>query len=200
MGMEDVELIMRVEDRFQVSLSDEDAQKMLTVGDLHEWLLAKVCTAPDGPCLSSAAFYRIRKALIETCGTSRNAVKPDSDLEQLVPTEGRPERWEQLGSAIGCRLRPLRYTGRPRPGLLGKLWLNVEMVDPRIPRQCATVRDIVNELLATGFSTFVPPSGVWREDDVWQILREEVSAVTAGYVPVEKITRESRFREDLGFG
>jgi len=35
MGMDTVELIMKIEDRFQISIPDSEAEKMVTVNDFY---------------------------------------------------------------------------------------------------------------------------------------------------------------------
>jgi hypothetical protein len=198
MGLELVELMMDVEDRFQVSLPEEELQGIATVGQLCDLLVRHVCITGEGPCLSSMAFYRVRKALGEVCGTPRNDVRPDSKLEQVVPREGRGERWAELGEALGCDLRPVRPA--PRPGLLGRMGLNVDRSDLRIPPGWATVRDMVYSVVAAGTDMQSPHQGSWREEEVWVTARDAVSAVTGRWLPPERITRETRFNEDLGFG
>jgi acyl carrier protein len=42
MGMDLVELVMEIEDDFQVSIPDEEAQLIRTVGELSEWLAREV--------------------------------------------------------------------------------------------------------------------------------------------------------------
>jgi len=42
MGLDSVELLLSVEDTFQVKILDRDAEKLLTVGDLHEWVVSEL--------------------------------------------------------------------------------------------------------------------------------------------------------------
>ncbi len=42
MGLDSVELLMAIERHFQVSVSDEDGEKMMTAGDIHRFLRVAV--------------------------------------------------------------------------------------------------------------------------------------------------------------
>jgi hypothetical protein len=55
MGLDTVELIMEVEEAFDIKIPDEDAEKLRTIGDLHHYIANKLQLV-SGPCLSSAAF------------------------------------------------------------------------------------------------------------------------------------------------
>ncbi len=110
-----VEILMAVEASFGVEIADEEAERVVTVGELHKCvarkLEAKWGGEQSGPCLSSLMFYQMRRALIEAFGVARAAVKPDSPTEPLVPRSDRRENWVRLGQSLDVRLPDLQ---RPR--------------------------------------------------------------------------------------
>ncbi len=115
MGLAIVELIMAVEDRFQVRITDEEAEQMRTVGDLYTLIIQQMeaCTPAARlafPCPSSVAFYRTRRALMAICGAPRSAVRPDSRLEDLLPLPRRQHAWQEIGQALALSLP---YLQRP---------------------------------------------------------------------------------------
>jgi acyl carrier protein len=108
MGLDGVELVMRIEEEFSIVLSDEEAASARTVGDLYELILSKIKTTPD--CLSSKAFYRARKALVESLGAPRRSIRPATDLESLFPEPTRKKLWSRLTHTIDLRIPRLHYT------------------------------------------------------------------------------------------
>lgn len=62
MGLDTVELVIEVEESFGISIGDEDAPGIVTVGDLFEYVLERVGSRPT-LCLTSLAFYRLRRAI-----------------------------------------------------------------------------------------------------------------------------------------
>ena len=64
MGLETVELIMEVEDEFNIQIPDEDAQHIETCGQLHAYVLHRLCPSAGAPCPTAAAFYRLRRSIL----------------------------------------------------------------------------------------------------------------------------------------
>ena len=108
MGLDGVELVLRIEDEFSILLSDEEAAAARTVGDLYELILSKIKTTPD--CLSSKAFYRVRKALVDTLGIPRRSIRPATDLEPLFPRTQRKVLWSAVSDAVGLSIPRLQYS------------------------------------------------------------------------------------------
>ena len=104
MGLDGVELVMEVEGRFRVSIPDEEAGEIRTVGDLYRYLLAKLPGSPEPRCQSAMAFYRLRRGLIDVCAAGRDAVRPSTPLDELIPLSGRRGAWAALGDSLGWRL------------------------------------------------------------------------------------------------
>jgi acyl carrier protein len=125
MGMDTVEMVMAIEETFDITIPNEQAEKIVTVGDAYRYILSRVKLDDSSPCLTASAFYRIRRALVDTVGVGREQVRPASSVDDLIPREGRREHWERLGRSLGVTLPELI---RPAPiraslDMLFRCWL-----------------------------------------------------------------------------
>lgn len=107
MGMDTVELVMTVEDAFDVSLSNREIESVRTVGDLYAVVAARHEVNPRQSCLTMRAFHLLRAALMAQYDLPRSAVRPDIDLDAIVPRQGRRLAWRQFEERLGLRLPSL---------------------------------------------------------------------------------------------
>jgi acyl carrier protein len=115
MGLDTVELVMVVEETFDVSIPDEEAEKLRTVGDLYYWIAERIGAPGSSICPSSAAFYRLRRVLMRVWKIDRRVIRPATATSELVPLDGRRRAWAALEQELSWRLPNLR-----RP-----LWLSM---------------------------------------------------------------------------
>ena len=120
MGLDGVELIMAIEERFGIEIPDDTASEMLTAGDLHLYILGRMhekrskiaadyaAGKTKNTCLSSRLFYLIRRTLQWTVGIERFQVQRHSSLDELIPRHGRLLHWENLRKGAGLRLPNLK--------------------------------------------------------------------------------------------
>lgn len=101
-----VEMIMEVEQRFNVTIPDEQAERMITVGDVYLYLLRKTRRSFPTPCPTSQAFYRVRRTLTEDFGVARGQVRPATQLRKLFPAASRSLIWPRLAVALGIANLP----------------------------------------------------------------------------------------------
>src|SRR6201987_4069856 len=106
MGLDAVELVMCVEGKFGISITDEEASKTLTVGDLKRLVRAKLEVADVAGCLTQRAFHLIRKNATGELGVPRRNLRPDSPLETVVPASTRRENWQHFKVALGVAQFP----------------------------------------------------------------------------------------------
>jgi hypothetical protein len=71
MGLDGVELLLAVEDAFQIHIEDHEAGGVYTVGDLYNLVVTKLQGQDSKRCLTSAAFYRTRRGIMDTLGVDR---------------------------------------------------------------------------------------------------------------------------------
>ncbi len=95
MGLDIVELGLAVEHAFEIALPDEEASKVVTVGDLYTLVLSKVNGLSSPRCLTSAAFYQTRRAIMEALGVERIPIPVSLGCYSLLATplmtDGSPE-------------------------------------------------------------------------------------------------------------
>ena len=106
MGLDTIELVMDVEESFDITIADTDAQDIVTVGDLYELVKSQAKFAPTGSCLSAATFHDVKRALnalgiSERFGSSTN-------LEDILPCTNRRSFWANLTNSMQLKLPELK--------------------------------------------------------------------------------------------
>src|SRR5258708_5351982 len=114
MGLETVELVIRFEEAFGITISDEVATRMTTPRAVTDYMVTQVATTERSACLSQQAFYFLRRAFSNRLHLQRTAFHPDLYLRSLIPKETRKNVWHQLQTEMGTNALP--DLGRP-------LWL-----------------------------------------------------------------------------
>lgn len=110
MGLDAVELTMKVERCFGIEIPDREAERIRTAADLYAYVLRELDRDQilDPACPSRSGFYRLRRALVQSLGVPRRAVRRRARLEELLPRGERRRAWEQLSRLLNVALPPLR--------------------------------------------------------------------------------------------
>ena len=184
MGLELVELVMAIEDAFGLTIPDDEASRLETVGQVTDYVVACLrdrAGPPAGPCPSARTFYRLRRELTTRLGVPRPAVRPGRPIGELIPAGFGRWRWPAVARAVGLRpdgfhlLRPL--SGRfPPPGVT------------------------VSELIRTRSGTpYLPGGGPVVDAEAVAATIRRLRAEHAG-VPVPDVRPDSHFVRDLDMG
>src|SRR5262245_25707207 len=124
MGLDTVELVIEVEEEFNIKINDRDAEKVLTVGQLHDYIVERLPLnspwkiTPAGelalaePCLTAAAFYRLRRAFAEVSGHAHSAIRPATPIHERIPAWGRRKLWKRARQKLGLKLPGIGYSTR----------------------------------------------------------------------------------------
>jgi acyl carrier protein len=136
MGLDTVELVMEIEEAFNITIPDADAEKIQTVGDLYRYLMlrlnferqaADVNDPTTFQCLSALAFYRFRRRLISNLKIPRRDIRVDTQLDTLIPPANRKAEWRQLEQSLGWKLPRLIH-----PNWVGTTTLSLMFILPTI--------------------------------------------------------------------
>jgi len=118
-GLDIVEFVIATEKEFEIAFDDAELSRIRTVGEFHEIVLRELRLKqphatgdpmPKTVCASSRAFYRLRKALIESGVARRKDVAPKAALESLIPRENRRAVWDEVAHLMRCKLPRLERT------------------------------------------------------------------------------------------
>ncbi len=104
-------MVLAVEDGFQIHITDEEAGEVSTVGNLYDLVVSKLEGKDSKRCLTSAAFYRTRRGIIDALGLHRNDVRPSTALEVILPEETRREKWRRIQDSMKLKLPDLQHPG-----------------------------------------------------------------------------------------
>lgn len=107
MGLDAVELLLAVEAEFGVSIADGDAADLRTPRQLADHVAELLGGAPGtaAPCLSQAAFYRLRSVLVDEFGARRRELHPDTALLDCLGPDLR-RQWPRLRQVLKAPYLP----------------------------------------------------------------------------------------------
>ena len=77
--MDGVELIMRIEDDFGVTFSDGDAEKIVTVGDIHRQVMRKLVEKGSAPN-NDEVWERLRAIFVDELAVRLSEVTFDAKI------------------------------------------------------------------------------------------------------------------------
>lgn len=118
-GLDGVEIVMAVEDAFDIQIEDDQAERLITPRLLIDYVMGKVATTTATACLTQRAFNQLRQSLIRHCDLKRSQVTPSSNLSVLVPRTQRRE-------TLRCVVADLAIK-RP-PDLVRSSWVNATLL------------------------------------------------------------------------
>jgi hypothetical protein len=112
MGLDTVELVIRFEEAFAISIPDKVAETLTTPRKVTEYIISQVETSERQSCLTQQAFYFLREKFVRFLGLAPNDFRPSLELESLFPKEDRSARWNELRSQFDVNAIPVLE--RPR--------------------------------------------------------------------------------------
>jgi len=109
MGLDTVELVMDIEEAFDISIPDDRASRMLTVGDVYEFILEKTADASlkGDACLTAATFYEFRRQL-RNMGYPVVGIRPNSNVQNAIPLIHRRSIWKSLSTNMDLEFPKLQ--------------------------------------------------------------------------------------------
>lgn len=107
MGLDSVEIVMEVEDRFGITIPDKQAEQIRTVGDFHNCVWNILGDRHGDWCTSQHIFYKLRKYVVETLDYPREEFYPDACLDDFLLRANRRRVYSEFEIAVGLQLPKL---------------------------------------------------------------------------------------------
>lgn len=219
---------MSVEDAFQISITEEDASKIRTVGEFYDVVLSKLAIKgindeeSSRRCLTSAAFSRVRRAMVQVLHIDRRKITPKTELRDLLPRPKRRENWDLIKQAINLKipklspnlsvllikfailmavgiasglLQYLGIWGLTIASLIAALVMTRFMPALHTSLPASTVGALAEQVYLANVKQLSEESGGLNEREVWDALKKIIISQLG--VKPEEVTPEARFIEDL---
>jgi hypothetical protein len=172
MGLDALELVLGWEEAFDISISDEEAIPIRTPRMAMD-LIATKLRATDQPrraCLTQRAFYRLRTSMMRAGAVSRQKVRPETPVKELVSRRN----WDAIRTSCGI-------PSLPRPGG----WF-----PPR------TVAGLAHWTTAHAARHLKAPGELWSRAEIRTVVRAVVTDVTS----VQRFGDDDDFFHVIGVG
>lgn len=110
MGLDSIEILMKVEETFGIKIPDQEAEQILTVGDFHNTVWRQLSDKYSDKCKSQYLFYKLRKSFADTFNFSPQLLKPDTPPEQIFPITNRRQEYLSFANTANLKLPDLVLT------------------------------------------------------------------------------------------
>lgn len=223
MGLDGVEILIEVEDRFGITIRDAEAQRICTVGDLLALINDRIAARAQLSCPGLGAFLEVRRLVRNFLSQPSLRLRPSTPIVFIVPAHRRSALWRIFSDRLGTSAPALR---RPRPlrillvvaaCLVFGLGISTALIDPAIVPLgiiCALAVIITLQLITSPLRIEPPKTmdtlgdlsrriiglsmatgSVTSAQEVLQCVQQIVASILG--VNPEDVVPEARFIEDL---
>jgi hypothetical protein len=195
MGLDSVEILVRVEEYFGISIPDIEAEKILTVQDFADCVFIKVTVNPTEKCKSQMLFYKLRTYFTDNQGLAKEQIRPDSKIRDLI-TGDLKTTWSDMEKYLKLDLPTLSDLDIHPTKEKEIKFLGVKVLTRKSPVTVGTIGDLINWTLAKNYDTLIDPKTLFDKADVEKVIIGIISDSMA--IPVDEIKLKHRISYDLG--
>ena len=133
MGLDSVELVIETEETFGIEIENKDAEKLITVGRLYEYVCNKCNAQTNDSCVTQKVFYTVRNCISESFNICKKDINPGSSIENFTKNTPHKNFWEAFSEKTSLVLPPLKLPTWINclitcVSLLGGLLLNLGLI------------------------------------------------------------------------
>ncbi|WP_405567781.1 phosphopantetheine-binding protein [Polaribacter sp. Asnod6-C07] len=195
MGLDSVELLMSVEDKFGIQIEDSEAEKIYTVQNFVDSVYSKIITNPNDKCLTQIVFYRIRKAVRNLKLTDKE-IKPDTKITELLSQTELKENWHLLKTEIGLELPELvALDFNPKLGSHVKIF-GIKTIKRTTPVSSGTIRELIDWTIALNQEKLIDIKKITNKYEIERIIIGIINRNLG--IPISEIKLEHSITNDLG--
>ena len=193
--MDTVELVMEVEEKFDVTIADIEVEEITLVSDFSEVLIKKLQLFTNQNCLSQKIFYKIKKSL-GAIGVDQDSIKPESKIKDLLQNHDIEHVWKKLAELTGLKFPNLVELDINR-NLKREITLFGIIIKHRVsPMTDNTIHKIVDWVISLNHEVLVDPKRLSNRYEIDRIICGIIS--DSHGIPVNEIELHHAITNDLG--
>ena len=195
MGLDSVELLMSVEDKFGIRIEDSEAEKIYTVQNFVDSVYSKIITNPNEKCLTQIVFYRIRKA-VQILKLTDKEIKPETKITEFLSQTELKENWHLLKTEIGLELPELvALDFNPELGSHVKIF-GIKTIKRTTPVSSGTISELIDWTIALNQERLIDIKKITNKYEVERIIIGIINRNLG--IPISEIKLEHSITNDLG--
>ena len=195
MGLESVELLYEVEEKFGINIPDLEAEKIFAVGDFADAVYRKIKAAPNQKCLTQIVFYRIRQALVNL-GGAREDISPDSKISDLLVSGNIQAEWERLQQEVQLKFPRLVRMDIDKSVEQDIKFFGIKIYKRTAPVTEHTIRKLIDWVISLNFDQLVDIEQISNKYEVERIVAGIISEKMG--IPINEIELRYSITNDLG--
>lgn len=194
MGLDTVELIMKVEDHFGIKISDQEAEQISTIQDFSDVVYKHIEHRAPEKCISQLLFYRLRQTVKRIFELDVAPITPKTKLADVFSRVDAKMGWELLESELGLRMPAFYRTELEDERGFNSVWFKAR--EKPIPLKERTLGDLVNWIISINYEQLTDVRNLGSKQDVQRVMLG-IMEQTSG-VPIDELKLEHSMTSDLG--
>ncbi len=195
MGLDSVELIMSVEDKFGIEIPNAECEKINTVEDFANVVFKMISTQPTDKCLTQIIFYQIKK-VFKKLKINNIEIKPDTKLSDILPLSELKSNWDKIETELGLKLPELvALDFNPNLDSYVK-FLGIRTIKRKKPVTKGTIRQLIDWIISLNFEQIIDINKITSKYEVERIISGIISKNMG--IPISEIEPKHSIVDDLG--
>ncbi|MEO2126561.1 MAG: acyl carrier protein [Christiangramia sp.] len=195
MGLDSVELLMSIENKFGIRIADEQAKKINTVQDLVDCVYKNITTHPTDQCLSQKVFYKV-KNIIQESDIINNKIEPDTVISELYSLSELRKNWSILEKRLDLKL-PDMYAFDFNPNIGSSLkFLGHRTIKRNLPITQSTIKQLIDWIISLNLEKLIDIQNIKNKYEVERIVCGIIHKNMG--IPISEIQVHHSITNDLG--
>lgn len=110
MGLDSVEILMKIEDTFGIKIPGREAEKIITVGDFHAAVWKHIAGKYSDKCKSQQLFYTLRKSFAHLFNFLPQHLHLNTSPQEIFPEKNRRQEYLNFAATTNLTLPDLVLT------------------------------------------------------------------------------------------
>lgn len=183
MGLDSVQLLMDIENYFNIRIPDQEAERTLTIQDLTDSISKHVNVEKVVGLLNSSMFERLSLSL-EKCGIANSKLAPSDKISVTMDPSKRNE-WIAVEKELGLKI--------PKPH---NSIFRLPFKKPNYDWQNLTIDQFIMGICAKNYKSLIDPKNIESKFEI-QAVVVGITAANQG-IDYYEIQPDKRFVHDLG--
>lgn len=195
MGLDSVEIVVRIEEYFGISIPDAEAAQISTVQGLVDAVFSKVSVHPNARCKSQMLFYKLKNFFLDNYNLGKNEIMPEAKIADLM-TQNLAKTWEDLQRHLKVNLPALTDLDLHSAKATGiNIW-GMKMGRGKSSVTVTTIGELIDWILARNYKALIDPNNLFNKRDIENVVVGIVSDSVG--ISVNEIKLRHSLTGDLG--